>query len=318
LFSFDLSGLDSNTVIEAAAIELFAFSGSGAMGALKLHSLTTPFVEGTGDGIDPASGAGSGATWLSRTGSEAWASPGGDYEAIMLSSVPGYDATAGSTWKTFPTSAELVARVQAALDAGQPLNLIVLSPATEAGTAHAISRIGSDDRGDASQRPKLTLTYRGDFLPSVSPGAAFSARMDGAVQLSGSASNQTEVLWTKVSGPGVVTFADSSDPATTVSFSQPGNYVLRLTATNALGKTSDEVAIAVVDELPQLDVGPASSGQTSLQIEGTSGLNYTIQASTNLQSWSDLITIDGAVTPFWWTDSETGLPERFYRVAIEP
>ena len=34
--------------------------------------------------------------------------------------------------------------------------------------------------------------------------------------------------WSKVSGPGNVTFADSHSPNTTVTFAAPGSYVLRL------------------------------------------------------------------------------------------
>ena len=42
-----------------------------------------------------------------------------------------------------------------------------------------------------------------------------------------------------------VTFADASDPATTVTISEPGTYILKLTATDALGSVSDQKEITV-------------------------------------------------------------------------
>ena len=38
------------------------------------------------------------------------------------------------------------------------------------------------------------------------------------------------VLWTKVSGPGTVTFANAASASTTATFTHAGLYVLRLTA----------------------------------------------------------------------------------------
>lgn len=42
-----------------------------------------------------------------------------------------------------------------------------------------------------------------------------------------------EIVWTKESGPGKVTFADPKSLSTTAAFSVPGAYVLRLSATAA-------------------------------------------------------------------------------------
>src|SRR5579863_8611587 len=41
-----------------------------------------------------------------------------------------------------------------------------------------------------------------------------------------------KAAWTKVSGPGSVTFADATAPVTTAVFSTPGDYVLAVTADN--------------------------------------------------------------------------------------
>ena len=55
-------------------------------------------------------------------------------------------------------------------------------------------------------------------------------------------------VWSKVSGPGTVTFADSRAAATTATFSATGDYVLQVTADN--GETSASSTLAVKVELP--------------------------------------------------------------------
>jgi len=55
-------------------------------------------------------------------------------------------------------------------------------------------------------------------------------------------------LWSKVSGPGDVTFADPKAAVTTATFSVPGAYVLQVTADNGTTKASSNLAVQV--ELP--------------------------------------------------------------------
>lgn len=51
--------------------------------------------------------------------------------------------------------------------------------------------------------------------------------------------------WSKVSGPGTVTFANASALATTATFSVAGSYVLRLTGSDSVLSATDDVAITV-------------------------------------------------------------------------
>ena len=53
------------------------------------------------------------------------------------------------------------------------------------------------------------------------------------------------VSWTKVSGPGEVTFASSTSTTTTATFSAEGTYVVRITATDSALSASDDVTITV-------------------------------------------------------------------------
>ena len=66
------------------------------------------------------------------------------------------------------------------------------------------------------------------------------------------------VTWTKVSGPGPVTFADADSAATSATFSEPGEYVLKLTASDGQLSSSDTTAITVIprNQPPVVDAGP--------------------------------------------------------------
>lgn len=60
----------------------------------------------------------------------------------------------------------------------------------------------------------------------------------------------------------------------------------------------------------------ATNGQFQLSVSGVTGLNYTLDASTNLVDWVPLWT---NTSPFSFTDSNTGAyPQRFYRSVFIP
>ncbi len=251
LFSFDLAQLDSTAVIQSASLDLWTIStaGVGTVGAVQLRSLNATPVEGTGDGISATNGAGTGATWLSRTGSVAWTSAGGDFGATVLSSVAGYDATVPLAQKTFVSSASFVSAAQAAVNAGAPLNLLALSPTTESGASNAYSRLCSDDGSTVAQRPRLTLTFVGHFAPSLSATIPPVVTRGLPAALGGSVSAATGSVWASLSGPGAVTFTDATVPGTSAIFSEPGSYLLRLTASNSRAEVSRTFSVNVLSPI---------------------------------------------------------------------
>ncbi len=84
-----------------------------------------------------------------------------------------------------------------------------------------------------------------NLLPAMDPGAAPDAAAGFVATLAGSVSDATSSLWTLVSGPGPVSFASSGSPASQVLFSQPGSYILRLTASNSIGQAWRELPVTV-------------------------------------------------------------------------
>ena len=250
VLSFGLTGIPANATLTGISLDLWTHpsqAGTSSVAALELRELAATPVEGSGDsGSDSAVGAGTGATWLNRTATTAWTSPGGDFGPTVLSTVPGFNTTTLGVQKSFPSSAAFLAAAQAALTAGQPLNLMLLSPLTESAATAAFTRIASDDHPTLTQRPRLTLTWSTNPAPVINPGTAPAAVVSQPAPLTGTATGATTSTWSLVSGLGTATFAASNNPATSVTFNQPGSYLLRITASNSSGETSRTLPVEVI------------------------------------------------------------------------
>ena len=104
---------------------------------------------------------------------------------------------------------------------------------------------------------EFTLSY--DMTPNPNLPPVTTAGPDQAITLPAAANLNGTVTddglpdppmalapqWSKVSGPGTVTFGDANALDTTASFSVVGNYVLRLVTDDGEKASSDEVAITV-------------------------------------------------------------------------
>jgi RHS repeat-associated protein len=90
--------------------------------------------------------------------------------------------------------------------------------------------------------PDQTITY-----PTTTASLSGSATDDGLP-----VGSSLVILWSKVVGPGTVTFANSAQPNTTATFSLPGNYVLQLSASDGQYTSSATMRVAFV--------APASGG----------------------------------------------------------
>jgi RHS repeat-associated protein len=82
--------------------------------------------------------------------------------------------------------------------------------------------------------------------------------LEGTASDDGLPSGSTlEITWTKVSGPGPVTFADPHSAATSATFAVDGEYVLKLTASDGQLSSSDTVTVTVIprNQPPAVDAG---------------------------------------------------------------
>jgi hypothetical protein len=101
--------------------------------------------------------------------------------------------------------------------------------------------------------PQTQLYTPANQAPVVNAGADQTITLPATASLSGTATDdglpsppgQRTFTWTKVSGPGTVTFANASALATTASFSTAGTYVLRLAVSDSVLTTTDDISIVV-------------------------------------------------------------------------
>ncbi len=77
------------------------------------------------------------------------------------------------------------------------------------------------------------------------PSPTSSVTLQGSATDDGLPSGPLVYTWTKVSGPGAVTFGDTNSATTTASFASAGVYVLRLTAGDGAASSSGEVTVTV-------------------------------------------------------------------------
>lgn len=106
---------------------------------------------------------------------------------------------------------------------------------------------------DGLTPPVLMLEFKtptANTAPVVSAGADSTVVLPGAASLDGTVTDDGKpapftTQWTKVSGPGTVTFANAGLQDTTATFSGPGSYVLRLTANDTALTGQDDVNVTV-------------------------------------------------------------------------
>jgi len=99
-------------------------------------------------------------------------------------------------------------------------------------------------------------------------------------------------LWSKVSGPGTVTFTDAAAVDTTATFSEAGTYVLRLTAYDGLLQSSDEVTITV----EPVNRPPVAADDTATVAEGSSSNVIDVLANDSDPD-GDLLTVESVDEP---------------------
>ncbi|MCP5013109.1 MAG: PKD domain-containing protein, partial [Aestuariibacter sp.] len=137
---------------------------------------------------------------------------------------------------------------------------------TDTNPSHTYTVVGSytatltvtDDRGDSGSETASIVVAEGvNQAPNVDAGPdqvitlSSSAVLDGTVTDDGlpNPPGVVTTAWSEVSGPGTVTFADTSAVDTTADFSETGTYVLQLTADDSELNTSSTVTITVEDSV---------------------------------------------------------------------
>jgi hypothetical protein len=167
--------------------------------------------------------------------------------------------------------------------------------------------------------------------PQASAGPDQTVQFPAQALLSGSVSDDglptppglLTFGWSKVSGPGDVTFANSSSMTTTVAFSAQGSYVLRLSASDGASSVSDDVIVTTTGASQpsvHIDAVEYVSGATpmvklTLTIDGP--LTCTVQYRDSLADgqWSKLTDLQpGNAATLGVLDMNPSSSARYYRV----
>jgi hypothetical protein len=108
--------------------------------------------------------------------------------------------------------------------------------------------------------------------------------------------------------------AIAQSPSTpTVSVVVSDNGAPPLSATQSFTVTVTQPAT------PTMNAASITNGQFGFWINGNTGPDYTIQVSTNLTSWTPVITNSSPALPFFWADPNSfSNPFLFYRVILGP
>jgi Glycosyl hydrolase catalytic core/F5/8 type C domain/Carbohydrate binding module (family 6) len=104
-----------------------------------------------------------------------------------------------------------------------------------------------------------------------------------------------------------------SPSAPTISVVVSDNEAPPLTATQNFTVTVNQPAS------PTINAASITNGQFGFWINGNAGPDYTVEVSTNLNSWTPVITSSSPSLPYFWADTNAvAYPALFYRVVLGP
>ncbi|MEX2188769.1 MAG: DNRLRE domain-containing protein [Pirellulales bacterium] len=248
LLRWDLSSLGPETPVSAASITLNVTNNSGGQ-TYSIYQVLRPWDEAQ-------------ASWETWASGSAWATAGG-----QASSDRG--TTSLGTVSPSSTGSYTVNLNSTGLDV---IRSWLLSPGLNYGLVIAGSTstngldFSSRETSTASNRPKLTIDTGApgappdDFAPAVDAGDDAILWLPDAATLDGTVTDDGSVttLWTVTTAPsgGGAEFADDTAIDTSVTFSLPGRYVLRLTADDGeYNPVSDEVIVDVIEDPASITFG---------------------------------------------------------------
>ncbi|HSS20957.1 MAG TPA: hypothetical protein VLL54_12855, partial [Pyrinomonadaceae bacterium] len=159
---------------------------------------------------------------------------------------------------------------------------IINNVALNLGAANQINATAVDQAGNqATATISITRESPENQRPTANAGTEQTITLPQTASLHGTASDDglpsgstLTVNWTKVSGPGTVTFSSPTALDTTATFSVSGTYVLRLTASDGALTQSSDVTIIVQpqNQPPTVTAGP----DQTIALPHTATLNGTV------------------------------------------
>ncbi len=239
LIRWDLSSLTPSSHVDSASVTLMITTPDAS--TYELYEVKRNWAEME-------------ATWNRATTANTWQIAGAQGVIDRGTTVLGTITASALGYATIELNAAGVAVVQQWVDNPASNHGLIIADytATTAGFAFR-----SQNTSSQNERPKLSLLMSAssptpvNSPPLVNAGLDQSITLPAGALLDGTASDDgllgpLSTLWSKVSGPGNVSFVNPLSVDTTATFTAPGTYVLQLAANDGELVTADTVTITVV------------------------------------------------------------------------
>ncbi len=249
LFRWDVSAIPSSSIVVSAAIELNALTTTSAN--FEVYALQRAWEELA-------------ATWNQFASGQAWTGAGGQGTGDRGTAVLGQIAPTAKGIHRIALNDAGVSAVQSWVNQpsrnfGIILQDYVPSDGFQVSSSETTSRL---------LRPKLVINYHlapplephsepVNSPPIVDVGPDRTVRVGQWLDLAGVVRDDGRpspgalaIRWVRSSGSfGTITFEDDRSPTTRVQFSEPGRYVLRLSANDGEFRSFDELTVTVTESV---------------------------------------------------------------------
>ncbi len=237
LFKWDVSAIPAGSVVTSVAIEFNVTDTTSD--SYELYALERAWDELS-------------ATWQQYANGSSWSGSGASGSADHGSAVLGELAAANTGLYRIDLNDAGVAAVQQWInDPSHNYGIIIQNYNVRKAVI-----VSTSEANTASERPKLVINYEDpqpvNLPPVVDVGPDLTAQVAQPLTIGANVSDDgqptgtlLEPVWTKVSGPGTVTFGNDHAVNTTAEFSAAGDYTLRLTVSDSVLSGFDELNVSV-------------------------------------------------------------------------
>ncbi|HTY85849.1 MAG TPA: DNA/RNA non-specific endonuclease [Candidatus Acidoferrum sp.] len=205
---------------------------------------------------------------------------------VIAVSIPNVTNGLSSSWQTYLTSARKIEQ-----DTG--FTFFTAVPANLAAVLRA--------KIDGTPAPGIT-----NFSPA-------SGSEGGGVVIRGTNFSSASAVW--FNGANASFTVDSASQITTAVPAGAGSGPVSVVTPGGLATSAGNFTVTPAAK-PGFQSISFVEGQFSLMVTGASSASYTITVATNLSDphWETLFTTNSPALPFTFVDTNTALPQRFYRV----
>lgn len=181
---------------------------------------------------------------------------------------------------------------------------LALSSKVYANAGNYVATLTVTDNCGASHTDSASVSIQNiNQAPTVNAGADQSFTMplsgSGSITLNGfvsddglPAGSMVTKTWSKVSGPGSVTFANPNSAITTASISAAGSYLLRLTASDGSLSSLDELIVVANpnacagNQNPTANAGPDKTGTVGVALSFSGSLSSDPNGTIQSYAWN--------------------------------